>query len=129
LPGGISVTPRSDRLNWPLKWKKPKLIFTSSMTDLFHEDVPFDFLVQAIDVMKRADWHTFQILTKRPDRMKRFFEEYGEPPANAWLGTSVENQRFAANRLAVLVGIPGRPGSVRFASCEPILGPLDLRIG
>ena len=122
LPGLSEIQPRADRLDWPLKWKQPKLIFTSSMTDIFHDQVPFDFVAQVVDVMNRANWHTFQVLTKRPERMKEFFESYGAPPANAWLGTSVENQYWANQRLPILTEIRG--AQVLFASCEPLLGQL-----
>src|SRR5687768_9376324 len=73
VPGESVIRPRPERLIWPLKWKQPRLIFTCSMTDLFHEYVPFDFIAQAFDVMKEADRHTFQVLTKRPERMREFF--------------------------------------------------------
>jgi protein gp37 len=125
LPGTTVITPRPERLSWPLKWKTPKLIFTSSMTDIFHEDVPFEFIAQAVEVIKKANWYTFQILTKRPERMKAFFEQYGKPPENAWLGTSVENQYWANKRLPVLTQIQG--AQVLFASCEPLLSDLNLR--
>ena len=124
VPGGIDVRPRPERLSIPLKWKQSKLVFTCSMTDLFHEKVPFEFIAQAFDVMKAANWHTFQVLTKRPQRMKAFLDEYGAPPQNAWLGTSVENQHWANERLPILTQIKG--ARVLFASCEPLLGPLDL---
>lgn len=124
LPGKNEIRPRPERLTWPLKWKRPKLIFTCSMTDLFHEDVPFTFLAETFDVMRKAQWHTFQVLTKRPERMKQFFAGYGAPPGNAWLGTSVENQRFIRRRLDALLAIAGK---VKFVSCEPLLGPVDLQ--
>jgi protein gp37 len=125
LPAQAEIRARPERLDWPLRWKRSKLIFTCSMTDLFHERVPFDFLLKVMEVMEKARWHTFQVLTKRPERMRQFFDEYGNPPQNAWLGTSVENQYWAERRLPVLMQI--RNASVLFASCEPLLGPLDLR--
>ena len=123
LPDRTIVQPRSDRLNWPLKWKQPRLIFTSSMTDIFHEAVDFEFILRVVDVMRAASWHTFQVLTKRPQRMKEFVDRFGPLPENAWLGTSVENQRWAEIRLPQLVSVPA---PVRFVSCEPLLGPLNL---
>jgi protein gp37 len=125
VEGRTEIRPRPERLDWPLKWKQPKLIFTCSMTDLFHEKVPFRFLTSVMEVMQKAKWHTFQLLTKRPERMQEFFKKYGDPPANAWLGTSVENQYWADRRLPVLTQMRGAP--VLFVSCEPLLGPLDLR--
>src|SRR5438046_704384 len=73
LPDVGQVTPIPERLTWPLKWKRPRLIFTSSMTDLFHEQVPLSFIAEVFEVIADAHWHTFQVLTKRPDRMKMFF--------------------------------------------------------
>ena len=123
ISGTSVVQPRPERLTWPLKWRTPRLIFTSSMTDLFHEDVGFEFIADVVSTIEQASWHTFQILTKRPERMKQFAEQYGRFPVNAWLGTSVENQHWAEQRLPILASIPAQ---VRFASCEPLLGPLDL---
>jgi len=99
------------------------------MSDLFHSSVPFDFISQVFDVMAMADWHTFQVLTKRPGRMAHFAEKVwpchrpeGEWPKNVWAGTSVESQKYAP-RLDMLARVPAQ---VRFVSAEPLLGPLDL---
>jgi protein gp37 len=98
------------------------------MSDLFHEDVPFEFIDRVFDVMERASWHTFQVLTKRPERMVEFFGGTSgtglSAPAlpNVWLGTSVENQA-ADERIPHLLECPA---AVKFLSIEPLLGPLDL---
>jgi protein gp37 len=123
LPSLATVRPHPERLQQPLRWKRPRLIFTCSMSDLFHEDVPTTFLADVFETMRSAHWHIFQVLTKRPERMRRFFEEWGDPPSNVWLGVSVENQRWANTRIPVLLEVPAR---VRFVSCEPLLGRLDL---
>lgn len=119
-----------DRLALPLTWRKPKRIFVNSMSDLFHVDVPFDFVDQVFETMRQAFWHTFQVLTKRADRMADYVRrreraglvlERDQP--NTWLGTSVESQEFVARAKA----IRSLSSTVRFLSCEPLLGPLDLR--
>jgi protein gp37 len=116
------VVCRHDRLEEPLRWKRPRLIFVPSLGDVFHPAVPDDFLAAVWRTMARADWHTFQVLTKHPDRMADFLRGREALP-NVWLGASVERQREAEERLPLLVATPA---VVRFASCEPLLGPLDL---
>ena len=116
-----------NRLNAPLTWAKPRRVFVNSMSDLFHPKVPFEFISQVFDVMRRADQHIFQVLTKRPGKAAGWWEkcgrhEFGEWPSNVWIGTSVENQKYA-HRLTVLARIPAR---VRFVSAEPLLEPLNL---
>jgi len=109
-----------ERLDAPLKWKKPCRIFVNSMSDLFHEDVPTEFIQKTFDVMRAAHWHTFQVLTKRPKRMLDF-----EWPDNVWAGTSIENKYFQW-RTGWLRKVEAK---VRFLSMEPLLGPpinLDL---
>lgn len=123
LPGLATVRLHPERLHQPLRWKRSRLIFTCSMSDLFHEAVPAAFLAEVFETMRSAHWHIFQVLTKRPERMRQFFEEWGDPPSNVWLGVSVENQRWANTRIPALLEVPAR---VRFVSCEPLLGPLDL---
>jgi len=118
--GGRGITFHPDRLELPLRWDKPRKIFVNSMSDLFHEDVPFEFTAQVWDVMRRAYWHTFQILTKRPGRMHEFVHT---PLPNVWLGVSTENQLWADRRIPLLVQCPA---AIRFISYEPALGPLDL---
>jgi protein gp37 len=119
-----------ERLELPLTWRKPKRIFVNSMSDLFHDAVPDAFVDQVFDVMRRASWHTFQVLTKRADRLAEYVRrrqadglllERDQP--NTWLGVSVESQKYVP-RAQALVGLGS---SVRFLSCEPLLGALDLR--
>ena len=119
-----------DRLALPLSWKKPRRVFVNSMSDLFHESVPFSFVESAFRTMRQASWHEFQILTKRVDRLRRFVNElvpkWGDLSKvcpNIWIGASVEKQEFVF-RASVVAQLPF---SVRFLSCEPLLGPLDLR--
>jgi len=110
-----------ERIDLPLRWKRPRHIFVNSMSDLFHEDVPLDFIRSVFDTMKRADWHTFQILTKRPDQTLALANRLPWP-RNVWMGVSVENQRWTT-RIDALRLVPA---AVRFLSCEPLLGPVDL---
>jgi protein gp37 len=120
--GKINLVP--DALDKPLHWRKPQLVFVNSMSDLFHEDVPFDYIDQVFDVMERCPQHTFQILTKRPERLAEYCNLWDELPLpNVWLGTSVEDQPAADKRIPHLLRCPA---AVRFLSCEPLLGPLDL---
>jgi protein gp37 len=121
---GFDVILRPDRLRQPLEWKKRKLIFVNSMSDLFHEEVPDDFISQVFATIQEADWHTFQLLTKRPERLHAMAGQL-EFPENLWVGVSVENQRWTS-RINVLRTIPAH---VRFLSCEPLLGPLRLELG
>ena len=127
-PDRITLLP--ERLYQPFAWKKPKRVFVCSMSDLFHRDVPDDFINTIMFVMRQTSWHTYQVLTKRPGRVAHWWKKllsvyysiHNWPP-NVWLGTSIESQKYAP-RLDVL----GRaPASVRFVSAEPLLGPLDLR--
>lgn len=105
-----------ERLDAPLQWKKPRRVFVNSMSDLFHEDVPGDFIDQVITTIKASPRHTFQVLTKRPERMKAFMRHYGAI-ANLWLGVSVEDQATADERIPLLLQTPA---AVRFLSCEPL---------
>ena len=112
-----------DRLDLPLRWRRPRLIFVNSMSDLFHPDVPTEFIQSVFDTMQRANHHTYQILTKRPDRAATLSSDLPWLP-HIWLGTSVENQVFTA-RIDQL----RRTGAmVKFISCEPLLGPLALNL-
>lgn len=116
---GFGLTLHPDSLDQPLRWKRPRRIFVNSMSDLFHPDVPFEFVFDIIDVMAQCPQHTFQVLTKRPQRMQRMVTVIGTPP-NAWWGTSIENDTytFRADHLRKT------PAAVRFLSLEPLLGPL-----
>lgn len=124
---GVQVLP--ERLEKPLRWRKPRRVFVNSMSDLFHEEVPWAFVDRVFDVMRRAERHTFQVLTKRPERMREYLQERTEPAScnplpdplpNVWLGVSIENRRYNY-RADVL---RDTPAAVRFISAEPLLGPL-----
>ena len=110
------------RLELPLRWREPKMIFVNSMSDLFHELVPSTFIIDVFNTMREASHHTFQILTKRPERMANMLRTWPlrEHWPNVWLGTSIENRRFVgrADWLRLV------PAAVRFISAEPLLGPL-----
>lgn len=117
---GFNVTLHHDLIELPLKWKKPKRIFVNSMSDLFHKDVPDDFILQVFETMEKASWHTFQILTKRSDRLAELAPHLPWPK-NVWQGVSVENESVSF-RIEDLRKVPSH---VRFLSLEPLLGPLD----
>lgn len=110
-------------LKQPQHWKKPRRIFVNSMGDLFHDGVPWHWLDAVFTVMEKCPQHTFQVLTKNPERMRDYVRRFDVLP-NVWLGVSVEDQRRANERIPALLETPA---AVRFVSCEPLLGPLDLR--
>ena len=110
-----------ERLEQPFRWKKPRMIFVCSMSDLFHRDVPRGFVYRVLNVMREAKQHTYQILTKRPARAAGIVGFEPLPP-HIWIGTSIETQKYTY-RVAHLANIEAR---TRFVSCEPLLGPLDL---
>ena len=117
-----------DRLDQPLQWKRPRRIFVNSMSDLFHENVTDSQIYSIMDIMHRAQKHTFQVLTKRPARMRdimkwTFLDSASWLP-NVWLGVSVENQRMANERIPILLSTPA---AVRFVSAEPLLDSVYLR--
>ncbi len=116
---GFDVRLFPERLAIPLQWKRPRRIFVNSMSDLFHEKVPDEFIAQVFATMRTASQHTFQVLTKRPERMAA----WREWPRNVWMGVSIESQDVAS-RADYLDKIQAR---VRFVSAEPLLGPLNLR--
>ena len=146
LPGIAKIELHPDRLDQPLHWRRPRRIFVNSMSDLFHEDVPEDFIMFVFAVMASASQHTFQVLTKRPDRMRDFLLDLRKgrdilwrnpllaaeiddanrpfPPSNIWVGVSVENQYWADRRIPVLLETLA---AVRFLSVEPLLKSVDLR--
>jgi protein gp37 len=109
-----------ERLDQPLRWKRPRLVFVNSMSDLFHEDIPDTFIQQVFQVMHEASQHTFQILTKRHERLLEVGSTLEWPP-NVWMGVSIENRRFV-HRADYLRDLDA---AVRFISAEPLLGPLD----
>lgn len=145
-----NVMVHEDRLEKPLRWKKPRRVFVNSMSDLFHEQVPDEFILRVFTVMRAVSQHTFQILTKRPERMADFCQrlswvspttkqrgegargwqaylsaEGSDPLPNVELGTSVEDQRVADERIPHL---RKTPAAVRFLSCEPLIGGVDLAV-
>jgi protein gp37 len=109
-----------ERLEQPLRWRRPRRVFVNSMSDLFHEDIPEAFIAEIFAVMGRAHWHTFQVLTKRQDRLAELAPRLDWHP-NIWMGTSIENRRFV-HRADALRDVPA---CVRFISAEPLLGPLE----
>ena len=121
FPNGFNLTLHTDRLDQPLRWRKPSRIFVNSMSDLFHKDVPLEFLQQVFDVMGDTPHHTYQILTKRGQRLRELAPLLTWHP-NIWMGVSVESQAHA-HRVNALRTVPAK---VRFLSCEPLLGPLKL---
>jgi len=116
---GFKLTLHPQALEIPLSWKKPQIIFVNSMSDLFHKDVPIDFIQQVFDVMRRADWHTFQVLTKRAERLQEIDPQI-DWPANVWMGVSVENQDYTYR----IDHLRQTHAKTKFLSLEPLLGPL-----
>ncbi|MES5824852.1 phage Gp37/Gp68 family protein [Streptomyces sp. RG80] len=150
---GFDITLRPERLRLPMTWRTPRRVFLDSMSDLFHTDIPDAYIAQAFAVMALTPQHTYQILTKRHGRMKALLsspsfwhlvadqgrehftgcqEDWlavgamlgGKPLPNMWLGVSVEDQKWADLRIPALLETPA---AVRFLSCEPLLGPVDLK--
>jgi protein gp37 len=116
---GFKLTMHEHVLEKPLEWKKPQVIFVNSMSDLFHKDVPLDFILRVIDVMRRAHWHTFQVLTKRAERLEELSPKI-DWPDNVWMGVSVETEKYAYR-----IDHLRRTGAkIKFLSLEPLLGPL-----
>jgi protein gp37 len=113
-----------ERLEQPLHWSRPRSVFVNSMSDLFHPDVPFEFVDKVFQQMYAAYWHMYQILTKRPERMLEFHRTVGAYLPNVWLGVSCEDQKTADERIPLLLDMPA---ALRFVSCEPLLGSIDLR--
>ena len=108
-----------DRLSIPETWREPRMIFVNSMSDLFHEKIPLEFIQSVFEVMERANWHTFQVLTKRSKRLRELAGHLPWP-GNVWVGVSIEDMRVAS-RADDLRHVPAH---VRFLSCEPLLGSL-----
>lgn len=108
-----------ERLEYPLHIKKPHMIFVNSMSDLFHSQVPDEYIFQVFDIMRQANWHIFQVLTKRTGRLKHLAPQINWP-SNVWIGTSIENDILTVRADALRT----IPAAVRFLSCEPLLGPL-----
>jgi len=116
---GFRPTLHEDLIEEPLKWSKPRIVFVNSMSDLFHEAVPFEFISRIFATMAAADRHVFQILTKRTERMLELAPRLSWP-MNVWMGVSVESPK-SIGRIGHLARIPAH---VRFLSCEPLLAPL-----
>jgi len=125
---GFDLTLRPERLSQPLTWRQPKMIFVNSMSDLFHKDIPKTFIDSVFETMEKADWHIFQVLTKRSTLLKKYVNQRykSEPcPKHIWLGVSVEDS-MAKSRIAHL---RDANATTRFLSIEPLIsdiGPLDL---
>jgi len=142
-PGSFdTVTLHPERLRQPSSWRKPSMVFVNSMSDLFHQDVPDEYIADVFAAMALAPQHTFQLLTKRHARMRSLLSsarwpelltrdpnvwpsdlDPERPLDNVWLGVSVENQQWADIRIPALLDTPA---AIRFLSCEPLLGPIDL---
>jgi protein gp37 len=125
---GFDLTLRPERLEQPLRWRQPRMVFVYSMSDLFHKDVPKEFIARVFDTMEAANWHTFQVLTKRSSLMRDFLRvRYGPSlgPAHMWFGVSIED----GTKLSRVHHLQQAPAAIRFLSIEPLLGPvgtLDL---
>jgi protein gp37 len=125
---GFDLTLRPERLEQPLRWRAPRMIFVNSMSDLFHKEIPQEFITRVFDTMEAAPWHTFQVLTKRSSLMRDFLRKrYGtrRAPLHMWFGVSIEDGTKASR----IRHLREAPASVRFLSIEPLIGPvgkLDL---
>ncbi len=120
---GFDLTLRPERLSQPLSWKRPRMIFVNSMSDLFHKDVPTDFIDEVFETMETADWHVFQLLTKRSPIMRDYLRRrYGSrlAPRHIWCGVSVEDNKATAR----IRHLQDAPITTRFLSIEPLLGPV-----
>jgi protein gp37 len=120
---GFDLTLRPERIEQPLRWRAPRMIFVNSMSDLFHKEIPRDFIGRVFDTMERAHWHTFQVLTKRSSLMRDFLRKrYGSArgPQHLWFGVSVED----GSKKSRIRHLQEAPAGVRFLSVEPLIGPL-----
>jgi len=121
---GFKLTLHEHMLDAPLHWRKPQMIFVNSMSDLFQDEVPFDFISRAFDTMRTAHWHQFQVLTKRSARLRNVSPQIAWP-ANVWMGVSVENSDYTFR----IDDLRETGAAVKFLSLEPLLGPLpDLNL-
>lgn len=120
----FALTLQPHMLDLPLRWKTPQTIFVNSMSDLFHESVPLDYIQRVFDVMRRAHWHRFQVLTKRAERLAELAPHLSWEP-NIWMGVSVESDRYRGR----IDALRQAEAAIRFLSLEPLLGPLhDLNL-
>jgi protein gp37 len=120
---GFDLTLRPERLDQPLRWRAPRMIFVNSMSDLFHKEVPKEFIARVCDTMERAHWHTFQVLTKRSSLMRNFLRgRYAglRGPRHMWFGVSVED----GSKKSRIRHLRATPAGVRFLSIEPLIGPM-----
>jgi len=117
---GFSVRTHSHALELPLRWRKPQMIFVNSMSDLFHSEVPTSYIKKVFDVMRRADWHCFQVLTKRADRLEKIQAELPWMP-NIWMGVSIENKDYTFR----IDHLRNTDAKVKFLSIEPLIGPIS----
>lgn len=117
---GFQLTIQEHMLEVPLRWKKPQMIFVNSMSDLFHKDVPLEYIQRVFSVMKQAHWHRFQVLTKRSERLAEFSPQL-DWPDNVWMGVSVERKDYTFR----IDHLRQTGANVRFLSVEPLLGPID----
>ena len=117
---GFRLTLQPRMLELPLTWAKPRLIFVNSMSDLFHDRVPVEYIQRVFDVMRKASWHTFQVLTKRSSRLAELSPTF-DWPSNVWMGVSVENQDYVSR----IDDLRMTNAAVKFLSLEPLLGPLS----
>ena len=116
---GFAVTTHENMLDLPLRWSRPQMIFVNSMSDLFHEEVPTEFTLRVFDVMRRADRHTYQVLTKRSERLLQLSSTLPWPP-HVWMGVSVERNDWSFR----IDHLRQTGAAVKFLSCEPLLGAL-----
>jgi protein gp37 len=119
---GFDLTLRPERLDLPLRWRRPRMIFVNSMSDLFHKEIPEEFIARAFDTMERTPWHTFQVLTKRSSLMRDFLRRrYGDRPGplHMWFGVSIEDGK----QLSRVRHLRESPAGIRFLSIEQLIGP------
>jgi protein gp37 len=117
---GFDITLHDDLIELPKRWRDPRVIFVNSMSDLFQEEVPSEFIQRVFATMRSCPQHTFQILTKRSERLRKLANEI-DWPHNVWMGVSIEDARVL-HRVDDLRVVPA---AIRFLSCEPLIGPLD----
>lgn len=117
---GFQVMLHEDLVELPTRWRDPRVIFVNSMSDLFHEDIPAEFIQRVFATMRNCPQHTFQVLTKRSERLRELARGL-DWPNNVWMGVSIEDEQVL-NRVHDLLAVPA---AIRFLSCEPLIGPLD----
>jgi len=116
---GFNLTLQEQALELPLRWRKPQIVFVNSMSDIFHKDVPMSFVERIFDVMKRASWHQYQVLTKRSERLLELADKLPWPP-HIWMGVSVENEDYTYR----IDHLRQTPAHIKFLSLEPLIGPV-----